>query len=170
MKIAGSPFSARGGIPSFIVIDPTGKFAYIGNVGSNDVSGYAISLTTGAPEEIAGSPFASGAAPLCVAVDPLGKFLYTVNSVSDNISVFTINATTGALTEIATSPFPTATFSSPVAMAIHPTASFAYVTNYVGNVAAYAIDAATGALTEISGSPFRAGSYPFSIVTVEIEQ
>jgi DNA-binding beta-propeller fold protein YncE len=43
----GSPF-ATGKKPGAIEIDPTGRYAYVANSGSNDVSAYKIHLQTGA--------------------------------------------------------------------------------------------------------------------------
>ena len=108
-----------------MAVDPTGKFAYVANPGSNNVSGYTINATTGALTAIAGSPFPAGASPFSVAVDPTGKFAYVANesSQSNNVSGYTINATTGALTAIAGSPFPAG--AGPVSVAVDPTGKFA---------------------------------------------
>jgi hypothetical protein len=143
-------------------VDPTGKFAYVANLFSNNVSGYTINATTGALTAISGSPFAAGVFPDSVAVDPTGKFAYVGNAVSNNVSGYTINATTGALTAISGSPFA----GGMGVVAVDPTGKFAYVTNQASNnVSGYTINATTGALTAISGSPFAAGLRP-SFVTV----
>jgi 6-phosphogluconolactonase len=47
MKDVGSPFSA-GKQPNWVAVDPSGKFAYVANAGSDTVSGYAINPFTGA--------------------------------------------------------------------------------------------------------------------------
>jgi hypothetical protein len=59
---------ATGSLPNSIAIDPSGKFAYVGNMGSNSISGYAIDGTTGALNPILGSPFATGGGPSSVAI------------------------------------------------------------------------------------------------------
>src|SRR5206468_1456463 len=59
--IPGSPFAA-GLNPLFVVVDPTGKFAYVTNFSDNTVSGYTIDAT-GALTPIPGSPFATGGNP-----------------------------------------------------------------------------------------------------------
>jgi 6-phosphogluconolactonase len=104
---SGTNFAA-GNSPTSITIDPTGKFAYIANYWSNDVSAYTISAT-GALTPIncvsggcSGTNFAAGANPFSVTVDPTGKFAYVANHTSDNISVYTIDATTGLLTSVGT--------------------------------------------------------------------
>jgi 6-phosphogluconolactonase len=102
--IAGSPFAAGPGAES-VVVDPSGKFAYVANAGSDTVSEYAINQATGTLTAIAGSPLAEGARPFCVAVDPSGKFVYVANSDTNTVSGYTINQATGALAAVAGSPF-----------------------------------------------------------------
>jgi YVTN family beta-propeller protein len=130
--------------PTSIVVDPTGKFAYVANFGSNNVSMYTINTTTGILTSI--GSIAAGTIPLSVAVDPTGKFAYVTNFQSNDVSMYTINATTGALTSTGT----IAAGSNPTSIAIHPSGQFAYVTNAGSNdVSIYSIDSTTGALTLI---------------------
>jgi 6-phosphogluconolactonase (cycloisomerase 2 family) len=88
-------------------VDPSGRFAYVTNNISADVSAYAINATTGALTAIAGSPIAAGTNPRSLTVDPSGKFAFVANRGTNNVSVYTIDAATGALTAIAGSPFAT---------------------------------------------------------------
>jgi hypothetical protein len=44
------------------------EFVYVANLNSNNVSGFAIDVTTGARTAISGSPFAAGTGPRSVAV------------------------------------------------------------------------------------------------------
>src|SRR5882762_3954575 len=95
----------------------TGRFAYVANQLSNDVSAYAIDSATGNLTAI-GSPFAvSGTTPVSLAVDPNGQFLYVVNNGSDNVSVYAIDSSTGALTAAG---LPAPTGSSPDGVAVDP--------------------------------------------------
>ena len=137
------PISRHIGGPP-VAVDPTGKFAYVANSGSNDVSMYTIDTTTGTLTSI--GPIAAGTGPTSVAVDPTGKFAYVANSGSNDVSMYTIDTTTGTLTSIGTID----AGSSPTSIAVHPSGEFAYVTNSGSNdVSMYSIDAATGALTLI---------------------
>src|SRR5207253_1554158 len=119
--IPGSPFPA-GSTSSSVAVDPTGKFAYVGNYNSKNVAGYTINATTGFLTAIPGSPFPAGSTSASVAVDATGKFAYVANytslsnSTSDGVSGYTINATTGALTAIPGSPFPAGI--QPIAVAV----------------------------------------------------
>jgi 6-phosphogluconolactonase (cycloisomerase 2 family) len=103
--ISGSPFAA-GSQPESVTVDPSDRFVYVTNFGSNNISGYTITASSGALTPIPGSPFAAGTAPFSVTVDPSGRFTYVANQRSNNISGYTITASSGVLTPIAGSPFP----------------------------------------------------------------
>ena len=67
--VAGSPFFA-GEFPEGLAVDPKGKFAYVPNLGSGNVSGFAIDATSGALTPLTASPFGAGSGPIGVVVDP----------------------------------------------------------------------------------------------------
>jgi 6-phosphogluconolactonase len=48
--------------------NPTGRFAYVVNSGSDTVSVYTIDATSGALSPIGGSPFATGTQPTAIAI------------------------------------------------------------------------------------------------------
>ena len=134
--------------PQSIALDPNGKFAYVTNPGSNNVSTYTIDAATGALAAIGSIP--AGTAPVSIAVDPAGKLAYvanwTVYDTDGSVSMYIIDATTGVLTPTGT----IATGVAPTSIAIHPSGKFAYVTNSGSNsVSMYGIDSATGTLTLI---------------------
>ena len=105
---------------------------------------------------------------------PSGKFVYVVNQLSNSISAYSINATTGALASIdadaLTAGLQTSipTELTPVAIAIDPAGTYAYVASLGqslystvcgravvpanGCISAYSIDASTGALTAIDAT------------------
>jgi YVTN family beta-propeller protein len=165
--MAGSPLPGfpAGAAPISVAVDPTGKFVYVANDGSNSVSGYMINPSTGALTPITGSPFPASVYPESVTVDPSGKFAYVANNGSNSVSGYTINPTTGALAPMAGSPLPGfPAGSGPVFVAVHPSGKFAYVANADSNtVSGYTIDSTTGALSAITGSPFAAGAFPRSV-------
>jgi YD repeat-containing protein len=107
-QVAGSPF-ATGQNPLFVTLDPTGRFVYVANQGSNNVSAYTIDPNAGFLTPVFGSPFAVGNGPDSVVVDFSGSFLYVTNKLGSTISAFSINQTSGALTPITGSPFNTGT-------------------------------------------------------------
>jgi len=87
-----------------MALDPAGKYAFVANTNSNNMSAFTIESTTGSLQPIAGSPFPAGNVPLWAIVDPLGKFLYVANLSSNNISVFSIDPASGFLTGVGTVP------------------------------------------------------------------
>ena len=95
--------------PAALAIDPGGKFLYVANFTSNNVSAYSINATTGALTAI-GLPTIAGTNPRGGAVDPTGQFLYVANLGSSNVSAYSINATSGALISL----------GAPVASAANP--------------------------------------------------
>jgi 6-phosphogluconolactonase len=62
VPVANSPFSVAGG-GLFAVIDPSGKFFYIGNQAGSNIAGYTFNSSTGALSVVDNSPFAIGSAP-----------------------------------------------------------------------------------------------------------
>ncbi|MGA7823259.1 MAG: beta-propeller fold lactonase family protein [Steroidobacteraceae bacterium] len=135
---------AAGTDPVSVAVDPSGKFVYVTNSGSNDVSMYTIDATTGSLTSI--GTIAAGTHPVSVAVDPSGKFVYVTNSGSNDVSMYTINATSGSLTSIGA----IAAGTAPVSVAVDPSGKFAYLTNSGSNdVSMYTINATTGSLTLI---------------------
>jgi len=142
-----------GAAPSnvWLAPDPSGKYLYVGPVGSNGIAAYGIDPADGTLTPISGSPFAVGNGASSAAVDPYGKYLYVTNSGSNDISAYAIDPGSGVLTPIDGSPFPTG--SAPASIAVEPIGHFVYVSDALG-VSAYKIDALSGALTPISGSPF----------------
>ncbi len=136
---------AAGTAPSFVTVDPLGKFAYVANLNSNDVSAYTINQTTGALTAV-GTAVAAGTNPYSVTVDPSGKFAYVANYTSSTVSQYTISPSTGAL--VAMTPATVAAGTNPYSVTVDPSGQFAYVANNTANtVSVYTIDPATGALT-----------------------
>ncbi len=98
--VTGSPFPTDGTSALLGSVDPTGKFFYVANFGSDTIQAYTIDQTTGALTTVTGSPFITGDAPGAVKIDPSGKYLYCANSgpTANTVSAYSINTTTGALT------------------------------------------------------------------------
>ena len=155
-------------LPSSMVVEPSGKFAYVANgygggfIGSvpYNIAMYTINATTGALTSV--GTIAAGPDPLSLAVDPSGNFVYvTTQSATPGsaggVSIYAINATTGALTSNGT----IAAGTDPVSIAVDAAGKFAYVANSGSkDVSMYTIDATTGALT--SKGTVAAGTDPVS--------
>jgi 6-phosphogluconolactonase (cycloisomerase 2 family) len=154
-----------------IVIDPTGKFAYVSSAEGNGVFGFIRDLTTGELTEMSGSPFNIGVGTagdgLTMEIHPSGKFLYTSNY-DGSFGGYTIDTISGNLSPIAGSPFPG---QGPIAgcvmispcgvqsqLLIDPSGEYAYSDNKSGSsgqtsIAIYNVNQTTGALSKAGGSP-----------------
>jgi 6-phosphogluconolactonase (cycloisomerase 2 family) len=108
---AGVQKCLAGSGPTSVVVDPTGKFAYVANSGGNSVSVFSINAGTGLLTRIDCDPSTAGVqdcvagiVPASVAVDPTGKFVYVANygngASPSSVSAYSINASTGVLTKI----------------------------------------------------------------------
>jgi YVTN family beta-propeller protein len=93
---------AAGSFPSSIAIEPSGKFAYVANSVSNDISIYSIDAATGVLTPFVTGTIAAGLSPTSIAIDPSGKFAYVANSGSNDVSMYSIDPASGALTLIGT--------------------------------------------------------------------
>jgi len=147
---AGPPSSLPASAnPQSVATDPSGRYLYVVNQGSNNVSAFAIASGTGILSVI--GPTGVGTGPRAVTVEPSGRFVYVVNATTNQVSRFSIQ-TNGALgTEVVAIP-PSASVI-PRAIAVDPTGQFLYVANNGDNtVSAYLIASADGSLTGI-GSP-----------------
>jgi 6-phosphogluconolactonase len=81
-------------------MDPSGKFLYVANSGSNNVSVFSIG-STGALTAISGSPFSAGTAPIGLSITGTDKVEYVANMGSNNVSAYSLNTATGVLTAVA---------------------------------------------------------------------
>ncbi|HSM84837.1 MAG TPA: beta-propeller fold lactonase family protein [Candidatus Limnocylindrales bacterium] len=104
--VAGSPFAVggTGGTPSWVTIDPSGRFLYVTDSAHNAVLGFSIG-SDGVIAPISGSPFAAGVNPTSMTTDPGGALLFVSNTGDNTVSTFVIDAGTGALGAVSGSPF-----------------------------------------------------------------
>ena len=136
---------------SALGVDPTGKFAYLGNSSSNELTAYAIHPTTGALTQVATPvPGASGTPYF----EPKGRFLYASSTFPARLA-YAINGSTGELT--ATGASTSISWTSSTHWTFEPNGKFLFeLTNYIthGIVQTYIqtkeIDPVTGALTDRS--------------------
>ena len=165
--IPGSPFDT-GVQPQNIVIDPTGRFAYVPvflTGSGRDVVVFKIS-DTGALEKLAESFGAAQGVDYGVygiAMHPNGKFLYLTfwnNSTGIAVQAFTLNTSTGGLL----AGQATRKYNLPEtdggnharAAEIDPTGRYLYICmNSKRKIAIYSIDQASGDLSPLDGSPFQ---------------
>jgi 6-phosphogluconolactonase len=142
-----------GSQPQLLAMDPGGKFLYVMNVGSNNISVFSIDSGAGGLTPVTGSPFFVGLAPQSMLLAPSGNFLYIVSSVggsqsSGSIEGFSVNA--GVLSPLGVT---NSDGVNPSGLAMDPTGTHLYVANKGSNtISIFTIDA-SGGLKEVSGSP-----------------
>jgi DNA-binding beta-propeller fold protein YncE len=74
------PIFTAGSNPDSIAVDPTGRFVYVANFNSGNVSGYSIDSKTGILTPLSVPTLRAGSGSQSVAADPTGKFVYVVGS------------------------------------------------------------------------------------------
>jgi len=109
--------------PFAVTVDPTGRFAYVANQTSNDVSMYSIDPKSGALNLW---NRCNRNQPVSVTIDPSGKFAYVANQIN-SVSRYTIDANTGLLTSVGGDSAGT----EPMSVALDPSGRFAYVGDVV---------------------------------------
>jgi len=168
--VSGEPLSQ----PSFLTVDPQGKFLYVTvSLSVNAaVFMYSIDQTTGLLTPTSPATVYTGGWPWQVVVTPNGKFAYVVNNLSggvytDGMWQYTVNSTTGVLTP--NTPAYVAAGNQPTEIAVDPASRFAYVVNRNDNtVSMYTINQTTGNLTLNASATnptgtIATGSEPFRI-------
>jgi 6-phosphogluconolactonase (cycloisomerase 2 family) len=153
-QLPGSPFAA-GAAPRTIVIDATGAFLFVANIGiplangnpdplnPSSISGYTIDQITGALTPIAGSPYVTSVSPSPIVADPIANFLFASNG------TYNIDTSTGALTYAGSSGMGCSNSDvnqQNCASAIRPAGDFLYV-----GAAAFGIAPTTGDFTLVAG-------------------
>jgi 6-phosphogluconolactonase (cycloisomerase 2 family) len=174
--IAGSPFSTGGAGNSGIgnlaatreAISTAGRFLYVGNSGSSNISGFSINPATGFLTPVPGSPFAAGGNSqfpgYSLAVAPNNKFLFCAHDTDISISAFSISGN-GSLTPVPGSPFfPGLAHTDGIR--VSPDGRFLAVADGMAPSVAVFTIGSTGALTPAPGSPFSV--FPGALTGIDI--
>ncbi len=84
--------------PVWLAVNPSGKFLYVVNHESHDVSGYAIDPASGKLSPVIGSPFSVQGRPWAISIDhPTGQFAEVTQFGSPMVSRYRIDPLTGTL-------------------------------------------------------------------------
>ncbi len=144
--------------PVALAVDSKGKFLFVANQGSNNISVFTINQSTGIITPIAGSPFSTAVGPTGLAVS--GNHLFVANQGAGVVSAYSFDSTSGALSAVSGSPFTAGL--TPTALDVDPAGQFLYVADQVGH-AVLGFSVKDGQLTPLTGSPFATGSAPVSV-------
>jgi len=100
-EVSGSPYAVGTG-PTSVIMDATGSYVYVANKGSNNISAFTLTATSGKLTAVAGQPFASGGQlPIGMVNDNSKKYMAVINSGSNgsggnsDVQIFKFDATTG---------------------------------------------------------------------------
>jgi len=172
-----NPIPAGGADPVALSISPNGKFLYVANSGSNDVTVFSIGAT-GLLTRISGSgsnpnPISTGGrGPKGLAVTPSGSFLYVANGNSNDVTAFQIDVN-GLLTLVPAAGTRTNPISvggtSPNALMVLRNGRFLYTANGGGTVTGFSIEG-DGSLSLVPSAgatrnPAPAGTSPISLTS-----
>lgn len=140
-----------------VVVDPSGRFAYVADLGLDKILIYRFDPETGAltaadPPSAGVDP---GSGPRHFAIHPRGLFAYVINELTCTITAFSRDPSSGRLTAIQTlSTLPAgqsvAKGYSTAEILVHPSGHFLYGSNRGhDSIAAFGLDEKTGRLTPI---------------------
>jgi 6-phosphogluconolactonase (cycloisomerase 2 family) len=79
-----------------VEVDPTGRFVYISNRGSDLIGAFAIDSSTGGVNPVGWIP-SGGRGPRFMKIDPSGTLLHTANELTDTVVTFAIDPESGKL-------------------------------------------------------------------------
>ena len=142
---------STGKFPAGIIVDPAGKFVYVANWDSDDISAYAITPDTGVLVAVARTPTEIHCSPQELAIDPASKFVYVSCAGLSTIDQFMIDPATGSLSGLR--PFSTGQFTQPRGLAVDASGSFLFSALNQPNKAGSAVIGSGGTLTVVPASP-----------------
>lgn len=145
--------------PQSVTVDPSGRYAYVANNGSNTVSQYKIGTDGALSPILSNATVGTDQYPVSVAVHPSGKYAYVANQFG-TVSQYTVN-NDGSLTAL--SPTSVAAGQLPTSVAVDPSGKYAYVTNSGDNTVSQYTIGADGSLTPMSSATVVTGSGPYAI-------
>ncbi|WP_455216641.1 lactonase family protein [Kaarinaea lacus] len=118
-----------GDSPQQVIVHPSGKFLYVPNWITGEMSGFRINQESGALTPIADFKAETGVFPFSGSIHPSGKYLYIANWLSWDISTYRIDEKSGRLTPLDKKPV-SVIGETPVNVKLDAEGKFAYVPNY----------------------------------------
>lgn len=157
-SIQGFPVKT-GTSPIQALIHPSGRFLYVLNAGSGDITLFGISAPSGLLT-LSSCPRCDAPTPSGMAVDPAGNFLFVTNLALGGLTSYSINPGNGQLIKGPSFGLGSNTRLAPPV--IDPSGRYLYVADSnSGQVFGLSING--GGLTPIPGSPFSTGAGTVSI-------
>ena len=142
-----------------INLDPANRFAFVADLGLDQVVIYQFSSEAGTltPHAPPFAKVAPGAGPRHFAFHPTGRFAYVINELDSTLTAFTYDAQQGRLTTLQTVSTLPAGFegsNTTAEVVVHPSGNFVYGSNRGhDSLACYRIDPQTGKLALVGHTP-----------------
>lgn len=96
-RLTGIVSAVPGRGPGWLAISASGKFLYVANHGSGNISVFVIDPATGRLGSVPGSPFDARGRAWAVAVEPSGGILSATDLRTSSVTEFHLDAASGAL-------------------------------------------------------------------------
>lgn len=142
-----------------INLDPAGRFAFVADLGLDEILIYAYDPKEGtlAPNAAPFARVAPGSGPRHFAFHPDGRRAYVINELANTVTAFAYDPAAGSLAEtqtISTLPADFKGTSYTAEVQVHPSGRFVYGSNRGhDSIAVFAIDGTTGALKFVEAEP-----------------
>lgn len=154
---------SAGGLPYYICIHPSGKFAYVTNWKAASISVFRLDTNTG-DMTLVERPVLTGLTPYAVAAHPSGKYVYTSSWASNDIWGYSVDESTGKLTMLESGSVETKS-AKPVAIRFNPQGTMAYITNTAtNNASVMKVDVSSGKMTLLQNIRARGGALDIGLV------
>jgi 6-phosphogluconolactonase (cycloisomerase 2 family) len=146
-----TPRTSAGSVPTILVMDSTGSYLYVGNLGSEDIYVFSIDASTGALTQV-GTNYPIGMVPMNMQLSPSGNFLYvTGEGATGFIEAFPVSQGKIGPLPVQGSPFQTG--NNPIGLAINSAGTFLYTANKTDNSISEFTVNTDGSLTPLPNSP-----------------
>jgi 6-phosphogluconolactonase len=152
-----------GTLPVGVTANFDGKYLYVLNQSSENISAYGIDSVTGQLASLPRSPFAGAGSSNSIVADSLGERLYAGDLTA--IIGYRSFDNRGSLGMLLGSPFDGV--SGAYGLSVDLSESFLYAANNPGNtISGFQVDRTSGALTQLVDPPYPAGTDPTSVTVV----
>lgn len=152
----GSAVSA-GPVPTVPTVTPNGSRLFVGDFYGDQIYGFPLDDSTGAPGTGIATSSGSGSNPNSVVASPDGSALFSANYGNDSLGTFALGAG-GALSAAAGSPATTGI--APSSIAVSPQSNFAYSTHLIGDTLGGFTRGGATALAGLTGFPLGTDEKP----------
>ncbi|NOX43972.1 MAG: lactonase family protein [Gammaproteobacteria bacterium] len=130
--------------PVSLTVDSSGRFLYVANKNTKNISAYLVDVQSGFLQSLKGAPFNVQGSPVSLITHPRKSYLYVLNRDPNNIVIYKIDKIKGELQQVQSL---LSTVESPTKLEIDTKGNILYLFSRApGLLQSYAIDKETGRL------------------------